>query len=168
MIDYLKILESKENRFNKQEELIKKYPYSLICFTLNIPGPEKDNMLIRGIHKEGRKAIEDVLNRYNLQIYYKETRYTETGPEAFISVDTEATELKNHMVYIEDSHPLGRIFDIDVFDKKHNQISRVIIKKSLRKCLLCNDSAIECIRNNKHTYSELIKKIEEMCVSYGL
>lgn len=168
MVTYFQILESKENRFIKQEELIKKYGYTLISFILNIPGPEKDNKLCRRIHKEGLKVIEEELNKSGALIYFKEIRYLVTGPEAFFSVDIDPMVLKNKMINIEENNPLGRIFDIDVFDKKHIQINRSRIGKGPRKCLLCDANAIDCIREKKHSCYQLISEIQEIAKAYGL
>lgn len=39
------VLWSREKRVATQKELLEKYPGTLICFMLNIPGPEKVNEL---------------------------------------------------------------------------------------------------------------------------
>lgn len=164
---FLEILKSREDRANKQVELLKEYPYSLISFTLNTPGEIKDNELYRKIHKEGIKAIKETLKRHNLRIIYSEETSKITGPECYIMVDTNAHDLKKLMVDIEDEHKLGRIFDIDVFGKNHEQISRSEMGLSSRKCLICNEDARICMRNRTHSYEELIRKVEEMASTIG-
>lgn len=163
----IEILKSREDRANKQIELLEKYPYSLISFTLNTPGEIKDNEIYRKIHRDGVKAIYETLNRRNLKVLFSEQLSKMTGPECYMIVDIDAHNLKKLMVDIEDEHKLGRIFDIDVFDKEHKQISRIGLGLSPRRCLICNEDARICMRNRTHTYEELIKKVEDMASVIG-
>ena len=75
-------------------------------------------------------------------------------------------EAKKMMVKLEDMHELGRIFDVEVFDKNHNQINRSMLNLETRKCLICEKEARYCIRNRSHTYEALIERIEEIAHKY--
>lgn len=160
------ILQSREDRAQKQVDILEKYPYSLISFTLNTPGEVKDNELYRRIHNEGFQEIQNIIEDNKLEIKYKEYINKKTGSEGYLSVNVDATELKKLMVILESNHPLGRIFDIDVFDKDHTQMSRSDLGLKTRKCLLCNEDARVCMRQKTHTYEELIAKIEEVSKNY--
>ena len=46
------VLWSREKRVATQKELFEKYPGTLICFMLNIPGPEKVNELFEKVFYE--------------------------------------------------------------------------------------------------------------------
>lgn len=162
----MEILKSREDRANKQVEILKDYPYSLVSFTLNTPGIIKDNETYRGIHKIGITEILYSIERNDYDVEYKEEILKDTGSEAYFSIDIDSRELKRTMVDIEAHHPLGRVFDIDVFDKNHNQMSRSDLKLESRKCLLCNKDARICMREKNHSYEELILKIEELNRSY--
>ena len=59
---------------------------------------------------------------------------------------------------IEETHPIGRLFDIDVIDTDGQKLSR----PSYRKCIICGCQAQECARTRKHTVEEMQAKIEEM------
>jgi holo-ACP synthase len=169
MIDkkqFLEILKSREDRQQKQIEILNKYPHSLISFTLNTPGIIKDNELYRKIHKSGFDKIKETIKNQNINIIYEEYINKSTGSEGYISVDMDSKELKSLMVSIETTHPLGRIFDIDVFDKEHNQMSRSDLGLESRKCLLCSKDARICMREKSHTYEELISRIEELAKEY--
>src|SRR5699024_2626718 len=155
----IEILQSREDRRDKQIELINKYNKRLISFTLNIPGKIKDNKIYRNIHIEGMEFIIKKLKDKGLDPLYEEEIYKATGPEGYIVVDIEAFNLKKMVVEIEESHLLGRIFDIDVFDLKHNQISRKDLGVNPRPCLLCDNDARQCMRLRNHTLEELIKEI---------
>lgn len=160
------ILEAKEDRRLKQEEIISRYPFSLVSFTLNIPGEIKDSPLYRRIHREGMKELYKLLEKSGGEIIHKEVIYKITGVEGFISVDMYPMLLKVLSISIEESHPLGRIFDIDIFQSNLEQVSRIHISKEPRKCLLCEDSAINCIRLQKHNSKELLEKIQNISIEY--
>lgn len=156
------ILNSREDRANKQIEILREYPYSLISFTLNTPGIVKSSDLYNRIHQLGMDSIIKLLDDKGTRIRHKEVLNKSTGNEGYISVDMDAKELKGLMVSIEINNELGRIFDIDVFDKEHNQMSRTDLGLETRKCLLCNKDAKVCMREKNHTYEELIERIEQL------
>mgnify|MGYP000778751175 FL=1 len=55
------VLWSREKRVATQKELLEKYPGTLICFMLNIPGPEKVNELFEKVFYEGLEKIQNKL-----------------------------------------------------------------------------------------------------------
>jgi holo-ACP synthase CitX len=75
-------------------------------------------------------------------------------------------DAKHKACWLEDTHPLGRLFDVDVIDKKGLPISRSTIGEAPRKCLLCDHEARYCMRNHSHTQEELHHKIAEMIEDY--
>lgn len=162
----MEILQSREDRRDKQLDLIKKYKSSLISFTLNTPGIVKDNEMYRGIHKEGMSSLVNFLLDNNIKIIYKEEINKSTGSEGYIVVDLDSLKLKEFLIDLEESHPMGRIFDIDVFDSDHNQISRSNFNISPRKCILCHKDARVCIRQKNHTMEELYSSIESLWKEY--
>ncbi|MEA5094235.1 apo-citrate lyase phosphoribosyl-dephospho-CoA transferase [bioreactor metagenome] len=162
----MEILESRELRAKKQIELLTRYPYTLISFTLNTPGPIKSSGLYTNIHKAGIQHLMKVLQDMDVNIVHMETIEKNTGREGFISVDLDPYQAKKIAAEIEDTHDLGRIFDIDVFDQLHNQLNRASIQLKPRKCLLCDEEALVCMKMKTHTYEELIEKVEEIGNSY--
>lgn len=163
---FIDILESREARRDKQLKLINRYNNSLISFTLNIPGMIKDSEIYRNIHKEGIKAIIKTLDDQAINILYNEEIHKNTGSEGYIVVDMDAMDLKKVIVDIEENHPLGRIFDIDIFDFNHKQLSRKDLGSNPRRCLLCDNDATVCMRSKSHTYEELIQRIHDIWKEY--
>lgn len=161
-----RILQSREERRDKQEKLLKSYPFTLISFTLNTPGLEKRNELYLNIHREGLKAIIDNLYSKNIEIKHEEKHDKITGPESFIIVDYDTIMMKKMMIKLEEEHFLGRIFDIDVFDANHYQISRRDLLYDPRKCLVCEEAAYLCMRKRRHSYKELVGEINRIGKEY--
>lgn len=163
---FIEILKSREDRAKKQMDILSLYPYSLISFTLNIPGIVKDSHTYRLIHKVGMEEITKSLEMRNSELKYIEKINKITGNEGYLSVDMDSSILKELMVDIENTHPLGRIFDIDVFDKDHTQMSRSDLGLESRRCLICNKDARVCMREKNHSYEELISRIEKINEEY--
>ncbi|MFC6604240.1 citrate lyase holo-[acyl-carrier protein] synthase [Ectobacillus funiculus] len=55
------ILNARETRANTQKELIDRYKTTLVSFTLNIPGPEKNSPIFTKVHEEGICLLEEEL-----------------------------------------------------------------------------------------------------------
>lgn len=160
------ILDSREARANKQMELLGMYPNTLISFTLNTPGAIKNSDLYRKIHNEGMSYLLSTIEQMKIPILNTLTIDKSTGNEGFVSIDFDPIQMKKITVHIEDTHQLGRIFDFDVFDINHNQISRLNIKLKPRKCLICDEDVLKCMRIKKHSYVELITKVKEIGIAY--
>ena len=89
-----------------------------------------------------------------------------TGYEAYLVTPLSNEEAKKETCRIEDTHPLGRLFDLDVIDADGVPMSRESMGLSPRKCLVCDNEARYCMRNRTHTMAELTAKIDEMIESY--
>ena len=81
-----------------------------------------------------------------------------TGPEMLLCVSASAEKIKDLTTQIEENHPYGRLFDMDVIGTDGQKLSR----PSYRKCLICDCQAQECARSRKHTIAEMQDKIEEI------
>ena len=160
------ILRSRENRGHKQEVLINQYKSSLISFTLNTPGVVKSSELLNRVHLEGMKMIIDGLKSENIPIIYYETIHLKTGTEAYIIIDCDANRIKSITVKIENTHPLGRVFDIDIFDASGQQIKREVIGDKKRTCVICGGNTEICRHKNSHPIHEVIEKYKQIMNDY--
>ena len=93
-------------------------------------------------------------------------RDLETGYEAYLITDLPLLEAKRIAVQIEDTHPLGRLFDIDIIDKDGVPVSRDRVGSSPRRCLVCNREARYCMRMRWHTQEEIWERINAMVDEY--
>ena len=74
------ILEARERRVQRQNRLLEEYGKPLICFTMNIAGPEKFNPLIGLGFKMGCQRLERALAETKCLYSAEET--ADTGCEA--------------------------------------------------------------------------------------
>lgn len=152
------ILDGRELRSHQQEKILSGYPYPLLILTLNIVGPCKVFPLSKKIFEEGVSVIEDELLALNSPIIHFEKEVRSSGYEAFFSIDGDASEIKKQMIQIEDNHPCGRLFDIDVLNYKAIKLSRETVGLSGRTCLLCENPVFICSRNRTHSLEEIWEK----------
>ena len=152
------MLNCRENRVELQTKYRLDFQKPLISFCMNIPGPIKTTTEIQRAFDAGCKEIEKTLQRASIKILHSTRLHKPTGDECILCTEGEATKIKALMSTIEDSHPLGRLFDMDVIDISGEKLSRT----AFRKCLICNAQAQVCARIRKHSIFEMQNKIEKI------
>jgi holo-ACP synthase len=163
------MLGCRERRANLQRELLQTYHCALVSYCMNIPGPVKTNRQIRGAFDRGEAALlaslaEAGATRENGKILAYHAFHEPTGDEVMMAVDLPAEEIKNRTLAIEESDPLGRLFDMDVIGPDGVKLSR----KAYRKCLICGRQAQECARARRHTVAEMQDAIDRLLAAQGL
>lgn len=156
------MLTAREERAARQEAWLKEYACPLISFTLNIPGAVKTSAELRRAFEDGRAALEEQLRAAHLSCMVQVETHNATGDEALLAIDGDAAELKRICTKIEEHHPLGRLFDLDVLAADGTKLSRPLP----RRCLLCTDQAQVCARSRRHSIEELTAEIERLLTAY--
>ena len=163
MITLEQLLDSRDRRVQHQKQLLLAYPgCSLICLTVQLPGPVKrssESLII------GEAGLAELLNKFGSVLRHVHVRDLETGYEAYLLVPMQAAQVKKFCCQIEDTHPLGRLMDIDVMDGVV-PLSRADIGLTPRRCLLCSNEARYCMRAHTHTTEELLEKIRQLVLAY--
>ena len=144
--DLQAILAARERRAEIQTELLAQRPAALLCFTMNIPGRNKDSSLIRLAFRAG---VERILREFP-EADHRLTRFAAGGPEAFFLLGQDAETVKELAVGIEESSPVGRLYDLDVFEPDGKKLSR----GNPRVCLICGRPTAVCTREAAHTVDE--------------
>lgn len=153
----------RDRRVQLQEQLLQNHGTPLISFCMNIPGPVKTDTLIRLAFDQGTAEIEKALSAHSdWQILARHEIHEKTGDELMLSVNADAQALKDVMSQIEETHPLGRLFDIDIIGTDGRKLSR----PRYRSCLLCGRQAQECASSRRHSAAELFARIQEMLSAY--
>lgn len=164
MVTLEEMLSARDARCEKQRELLAAHPgLTLVVLTVVLPGKVKRN---EGSLLTARAAMEAMEKAFEGRIAYREERDLETGYEAYWALKGELHEVKHRTVELEETHPLGRLFDLDVIAPDGVPVSRGEIGVKPRRCLLCENEARYCMRNKTHTYEEILRKIKEMTDNY--
>ena len=158
------LLASRDQRVEMQQKLREKHPSkTLVCLTVIIPGNVKRNLSSLII---SQAAINALLNKFEGTLVDIISRDHTTGYEAYLVTNMSQHEAKRIACEIEDNHPLGRLFDIDIFDNDGIPIKREVVGFAARRCLMCNNEARYCMRNRSHTQHELTTQINKMVEDY--
>ena len=156
-VELPEMLDGREKRVARQGRLLAGKDSCLICFTLNIAGPVKVCAVSNAAFEAGCAEIGK-----QLEISFGEgfatcegIFYNPYGHEGYWSVPAEASRVKDVMAAIEETHPLGRLFDIDVLKPDGTKVSRSEIGMDPRRCLICGGYAADCAGSRRHSVREL-------------
>ena len=150
------LLQSRDNRQQLQQQLLQQHPDgTLVCLTVVMPGSVKRNLYSVVTAQAALTALLDRLGEH-----VQATRARD------LVTDLPALEAKRVTCDIEDSHPLGRLFDIDVMGADGMPISRQEVGGEPRRCLLCEHESRWCMRNHSHSQEELMSHIEKLVNDY--
>jgi len=158
-----KILEAREERANKIDEMLKNYNKPVLVMRVNYPGLNKNNELTLKIMEDMNKVLSNTLGS---KLYIKLVTIGVEGTVIYISVSEESKNLKQIAINIEEKHILGRCLDIDVYNLDGGIISRQDLGYEARKCYLCENNAHNCVRARVHSEQQVIAYIEEKYRKY--
>ena len=157
------ILANKERRFHKQQELLKRFSSSfLISLSINIPSAIKLSHESLVIFKSAYEAILKLLKQTDIELLLVDSYQHITGVEALWVCKGDAKSLKIATCKLEEEHPLGRLMDIDVFEVTGTLLSRTQFGFTKRRCLLCDEQAIICAKERRHSYEALNSHIKAL------
>ena len=152
------MLAARESRVQLQQQLQRKFQCPVVCFTMNIPGPVKNTPLIRRAFHYGRQLLEGRLSG----VLHREIIDAPTGCEALYAVQEAAVKLKEICTEIEDSMPVGRLFDMDVLDIQGQKLDRNLVNGNSRNCIVCGASGRGCASRRLHKVEELQAAVSQI------
>lgn len=176
-VDLMMMLEAREQRSLTQKQLFESQPKaSLLSATMNIPGPIKTSPMLRDVFEAVLDAVHNHPTLRSVQSISKLYREEATGPEYYLLLDLPAKELKAAMIEVEESHPWGRLLDLDVLycevEQNQNQpdsmtlqihgTSRSDLNLPSRRCLICQEDAKVCGRSRKHSIEDMQAAITQL------
>lgn len=165
-IDIDNVLDAREKRSSLRNEIAIS-GYSNISLTLNIPGYPKSNEIITNFFELTLESLKIFLSANRISINY-EINIIDGAGNFFIakleSSNTDLKAIKKLTESFEEKHELGRLIDVDIFDINNMPVS----SGKQKACFICVDkSALECMREQNHTFEELriliFEKINYFC-----
>ena len=159
-VSLLDILNAREARVRRQQSLLAEYRAPLLCFTMNIAGPVKTSPLIEQGFRAGLEELDKRLTRK--KILFREIFILPTGCEANYVISMPALALKSLCADIEEMHPIGRLFDMDVIDTDGTKLER----KNQRGCIVCGATGRFCAASRAHSVEQLQTVTSQMLTRY--
>lgn len=158
------LLAARDARAALERDLLARYAgCTLVVLTVVVPGAEKRTEASLLVARAACAALDKLLAAH---CRHRLERDLATGFEAYWLVDLPQEEAKRRTVELEDTHPLGRLFDADIILPEGRPLSRTELGAPPRRCLLCDREARFCMRNGSHTREELHAKIAQMIADY--
>lgn len=154
------LLAAKENRAARQADWLRHYHQPIISLTLVTPGAVKDTMRYRNTMGVALQACDQMLWQHGWQTLDRQVLWLPTGAEAMWCVAHPAAEIKAQCIELEQTHPLGRLWDFDIFCPQNGQVGRHSLDRSTRRCLVCDEPAHNCARSRRHPLDEVVNRVE--------
>ena len=152
------ILLAREQRSNHIKQLIDTSDGNTIAvLKLNVVGENKNPEYMRFICSLFHKYMMDEFG--NKVVKFGKV-LSKDGDYIYYVIKEKGTLVKERTIYIEDTNYFGRLVDIDVYHNKG--ISRSDMMCEMRKCLICDNYAHVCSRNQTHTVDEIHNKVKDI------
>ncbi|EDU3769347.1 citrate lyase holo-[acyl-carrier protein] synthase [Salmonella enterica] len=119
----------------------------------------KDTEASRYAMEQALWSLDNVFEVLNITPRLRRCDFPVTGAEAIYSVNMNVAALKRLCVRLEEIHPLGRLWDLDVIGVDGHPASRTETGLSPRCCLLCDEQAHVCARSRTHDVKQLLSTI---------
>lgn len=126
---------------------------------MNIPGPVKQSPPLHAAFCGGAALLRQ---QFGAHLLAECEKAAVTGSELLLALDLPPEAAKRQTVRMENSHPLGRLFDLDVLDPCGRAVSRVDLGLPPRRCLLCGQDAKVCGRSRAHSVGALQARISAL------
>lgn len=159
-VSLLDILNAREARVRQQKTLLAEHRVPLLCFTMNIAGPVKVTPLIERGFQAGVAMLDGQLPQEKL--LYRDVQVLPTGCEAVFAVSIPAGQIKELCTALEEEHPLGRLFDMDVIDTDGHKLER----KDERGCMVCGAPGRFCAASRAHDVAQLQSVTTKILTEY--
>lgn len=145
-----------------------------LCLALNIPGPDKMPPGAPAVFAWALRAA--MLHFPGLRLHLRD--HDALGPYAIATLTDDAERAKRRCLAIEDSHPVARLVDLDIYVGESapggaaefpplRQVDRKSLGLPARPCLVCAEPAVDCMRRRRHPYPELIGHAHELLRAFA-
>lgn len=154
------VLAAREARAARTRALRLEHRSTVISFKLNLPGARKSHTLADLAFQEGMDCITRQMKQCGRAVLESSCHLDAAGWVGFLAVEGKAEQTKRLAVIMEEEHPLGRLFDIDVIACDGEPISRAALGFGCRTCFICGGPVWSCARSRRHPVQELAEYAE--------
>ncbi|HXP96815.1 MAG TPA: citrate lyase holo-[acyl-carrier protein] synthase [Telmatospirillum sp.] len=160
------MLAARDRRAERQQAALTRFGLPIVSIGVVMPGPVKNNENARTILAAATETLDDLFVARTWPVRLFDPVFGATGPEALYAIEADALDIKRALVALEDAHPLGRLWDLDVICPKQGILSRRSLGHAPRRCLACDGEAHACARSQQHSLSQLLDVIEKKVEAY--
>ena len=126
--------------------------------SLNLPGPDKSPPGATALFRRGCAEIAETFPGSLLVAAERDA----LGHFALRVLDADPLAVKRLCIAIEESQPAARLLDLDVYAAEGVQIGRAHLGLPARRCLVCDQPAVDCMRTRRHAVDNVITIAHEL------
>jgi triphosphoribosyl-dephospho-CoA synthase len=159
---------------------------ALVFLSLNVPGPEKTSARLDRLFARARTALTAMRAGPKACSTAADPAATAAestgpvrggpsgvpavvaegrdalGPWTAVSCAGPAAAVKRRTVAIEETLAAGRLVDLDVFETGGLPVDRASLGLPRRRCLACEEAAVDCMRTLRHSREELARLVARL------
>lgn len=154
----------KERRVAEQRRILSLGGHALIHFTMNIPDTCENFPLASAGFHEGILQIWRALS--DVPILYQSHAEDSADCDAYFLLDADPIKIKQECIQLEKTHPLGKLWNIDVLASDGSPLSRNSIGIPPRPCWLCGKDSDLCAREHAHDSQTCREKAAALLKQY--
>ncbi len=159
------ILKNREQRFALRQAMTERNLAS-VSLNFNIPSYPKSSAALQKAFECVRKELEHyfIAQRIHCVADAQEFLCSDCGDFYLqgVSYNCGDKELKSLLESFEEQHELGRLLDVDLM----NANGKLISSGKGKKCFLCDESAKECMKAQRHEPAEVLQYIDKEVSEY--
>jgi holo-ACP synthase CitX len=156
------VLQTKEERAAVQAELRARYQAAVVSISVNMPGVVKLDADTLALIEYATARLQQLFAAMDSRVHETCWLPAVAGPAVVLAVEADAATLKQLAVQVEEEQSFGRLLDIDVFDAAGIQLSRAAAGTAGRRCFVCDEPAILCIRGRRHDAQALAAAVKKL------
>ena len=148
------VLRARETRARHASSLSRDMDAPVVLVKANMPGKKKNSPYARVIINVATRLLFDLCD-----VTLEARTPSSDGDYHIMVVKGAAKGIKRLSVYLENTHRLGRLFDIDVY-AAGEPLSRKDLGLQRRRCLICEGDVDVCRRLERHPMNTLHASIQ--------
>lgn len=162
--DALKInlLEAREQRQWELDQFVHAGHNTVMMLSLNFPGPQKVPTGSGALMAWAQDQIEIGLRAISVV-----QSCDAAGMYSLFICEQDPIHCKQHCVELESAFEAARLLDIDVYGRFSGQLDRKKLGLPLRQCLVCDQPAVDCIRNGRHDPNAVVRAAHNCLRSFS-
>lgn len=157
-----KLLAAREARQELLSRALSAGRPATLFVSLNLPGPDKSPPGATALFRRGCAEIAETFHGSLLLAIDRDA----LGYFALRVLDADPLAVKRLCIAIEQNHPAGRLLDLDVYSPTAGQIGRRSLGLPARRCLVCAQPAVDCMRTRRHAVGEVIAQAHELLAPF--
>ncbi|MFV0424413.1 MAG: triphosphoribosyl-dephospho-CoA synthase [Bacilli bacterium] len=151
------ILRDREQRMNLIKDVIVEHNLFVIIIKCNVCGDQKNFACFEFLKKY---FLNQILNTFTIHSYDYYESYDGNYFLVQIEDDSEIS-VKKKLVDLENG-VFGRVIDLDLYTNLEKSVSRNDLSIKPRRCIVCGNSTISCMRNSVHTVDEVLMHTQDL------